>query len=455
MRGLVRSHDFTILWVGQTVSELGNRMSVFVLPIAAWQVSHSALATALAGAAAMTGDVLALLPGGILADRLNGRRVMRSASAIGGLAFASLVVAGALGHLTVIHLIAVGLIGGASAGVFAPVESAAIRVVVPTEQVPAALSQNQAREHVASLVGGPLGGVLIAIARWLPFAADALSYLVSWLMLGRLRTDLTPPRREPTRVRDELREGFAFIWERRFFRVLLVWAALTNLALNALFFAALLRLIEGGYRPATIGLTEAAAGIAGILGAIAAPWLIRRFATGRLTVTLGWSSIPLSIPLIWFNNPIAFVIAIGGTMLLNPAGNAGIGAYRMHVTPAELQGRVVAASRFAATIVMPLAPVSAGLLLSALGGPAAITVLLVASALTALLIAIPREVRQVPRPDQWDQANTERSVPVQASRTSSSETLNAPSTVSAEPPVEPNTVDGMPSSVAANSSAST
>jgi len=451
----VRSHDFTVLWIGQTISELGNRMSVFVLPIAAWQVSHSSIATALAGASAMAGDVLALLPGGILADRLNGRRLMRWASAIGGIAFGSLVVAGILGHLTVPHLIAVGLIGGACAGFFAPSESAAIRAVVPTEQLPSALSQNQAREHVASLLGGPLGGLLIAITRWLPFAADAISYAVSWVMLGRLRTDLTPPQRERTRARDELREGFTFVWKRPFFRVLMVWAALANLVLNALFFVALLRLIQSGFRPSTIGLAEAAAGVAGIIGAMAAPWLIRRFATGRLTITLGWSSLPLSIPLIWFNNPAAYILAVGGTLLLNPAGNAGIGAYRMHVTPLELQGRVVAASRFVATIVMPLAPIGAGLLLSGLGGPMAITVLLVATAATALVVTLPKDVRAVPRPDQWAQANTDGSVPVQASRTSSSETENAPSTVNAVPPVEPNTVDGMPAAVAAVNKAST
>ena len=75
----------------------------------------------------------------------------------------SLAVAGVLGALTVPHLFAVALLTGVGAGVFAPAEMSAVRTVVPTEQLPTALSQHQARQHVANLVGGPLGGVLYAV----------------------------------------------------------------------------------------------------------------------------------------------------------------------------------------------------------------------------------------------------------------------------------------------------
>jgi len=59
-----------------------------------------------------------------------------------------------------------------------------------------------------------------------------------------------------------------------------VWAALINLSVNAVFFVAMLRLIEDGFHPVHIGLVETAAGISGILGAIVAPWIIDRFPTG-------------------------------------------------------------------------------------------------------------------------------------------------------------------------------
>ena len=100
-----------------------------------------------------------------------------------------------LGALTVPHLFVVALLTGVCAGVFAPAEMSAVRAVVPTEQLPTALSQQQARQHVASLVGGPLGGALYAVTRWVPFLFDAVTFAVSWVLLGRIRTDLSPAPR--------------------------------------------------------------------------------------------------------------------------------------------------------------------------------------------------------------------------------------------------------------------
>ena len=106
----------------------------------------------------------------------------------------------------------VAVLTGAGSGLFSPAETSAVRSVVPDEDLPTALSQNQARQHVASLVGGPLGGALFSVVRWLPFAVDALTYAASWLLLGRIRTDLSPPAPGPRpRMRASLATGFRFI----------------------------------------------------------------------------------------------------------------------------------------------------------------------------------------------------------------------------------------------------
>src|SRR6185436_9988052 len=130
---------------------------------------------------------------------------------------------------------------GICAGVFAPTEMSAIRAVVPTEQLPTALSQQQARQHVASLVGGPLGGALYAVARWVPFLFDAVTFAIEWVLLGRIRTDISPVARPATpgavrrRARDDVAEGFRFQWSRPFFRTMMVWGMCSNLVVNALF----------------------------------------------------------------------------------------------------------------------------------------------------------------------------------------------------------------------------
>ncbi|HEY6933307.1 MAG TPA: MFS transporter [Marmoricola sp.] len=402
-RTLARNRDFTVLWVGQTISELGSRVSLFVFPLLAWQLTHSTLAAAAVEALHLLGLCGALLPAGVLADRTDRRRLMRLASGSGLALYTSLAVAGAVGQLTVAHLAAVALLTGVGAGTFSPAETSAVRSVVPDEQLATALSQVQARQHVAGLVGGPLGGLLYAATRWLPFAADAVSYAVAWLLLGRIRTDLSPapPEQPARRARDEIREGLAFTFTRPFFRTLVLWAALVNLTVNALFFVAVLRLVRAGFHPAEIGLVETAAGTAGILGALAAPRIIDRVATGRLTVLVAWSFVPLLVPMVLWNHPAVVAASLAAGLFLNPAGNAGIGAYRVALTPEHLQGRVASASQFLSMSVMPLAPVLGGALMTAVGGAAAVAVLGVLTALAALIVTASRTVRSVPRPAVW------------------------------------------------------
>src|SRR6476661_6584468 len=101
-RQLSRNRDFTVLWIGDTVSELGSSLSMFVFPLIAYALSGSALTAALVEAAYLGG----------LADRVDRRRIMLTSSATGCLAYASLAVAGALGHLTLAHLAVVALVTG-------------------------------------------------------------------------------------------------------------------------------------------------------------------------------------------------------------------------------------------------------------------------------------------------------------------------------------------------------
>ena len=401
-RTLLRNHDFTVLWTSQTINELGSRMSMFVFPLLAYAITGSALWAAAAESAHLVGMVAVLLPAGVYADRTDRCRLMRVASATGLVLYCSLVVAQLVAGISIAHLLVVALLTGAGAGLFSPAETSAVRSVVPDEDLPAALSQNQARQHIASLVGGPVGGALFSLARWVPFAFDAFTYAVSWVLLGRIRTDLSAiDTGARPRMRDSLSEGFRFVVRRPLFRVLMVWSALVNLLVNALFFVAILRLIQGGFAPVHIGLVETAAGLFGVLGAFAAPWLIDRFRTGALTVTIAWSFVPLAIPMAFWNDPVVVAASLSVGLFLNPAGNAGIGAYRMALTPAELQGRVQSTSQFASMLTMPLSPLLGGGLLAGFGGAAAVGALAALTGLAALIPTFSRSVRAVPRPAVW------------------------------------------------------
>ncbi|MCW2751068.1 MAG: major facilitator superfamily 1 [Aeromicrobium sp.] len=411
-RDLSHNRDFTTLWVGETVNELGSRMSMFVFPLLAYTISGSALIAALVEGVFVFGLVATLLPAGALVDRMNRRALMLGASATGLVLYGSLAVAGIFWHLTIPHLAIVGLLAGAAGGIFEPAQMSAIRTVVAAEDLPTALSQNQARQHVADLLGAPLGGLLYAVARWVPFAADAVSFAVSCFTVSRIRTDLSakPTIESRRRLRTDIAEGLRYVIVRPFFRVSIAFSSFANLTINALLFVVLLRMLDAGFEPSQIGLAEAAAGIGGILGSIAAPRVIDALPTGRLTVLIAWSLVFPVLPLVAWANPFVVGAALFAIMLLNPAGNAGIGAYRMAITPDELQGRVSSASQFLAMSVMPLAPLVGGLLLERLGGPQAVLALGGAMVVATLIITFSSSVRSVPRPSEW--ARVEAAAPV-------------------------------------------
>jgi MFS family permease len=404
-RDLARNRDFSLLWTGEAVSQLGTSVSMFVFPLLGFALTGSTSLAALAEAAFLLGFVGMLLPAGVLADRFHRRRLMLLSSGLGAVVYVALAAVTLAGALTLPLLVVGALLTGAAGGLFGPAETAALRIVVPTQDLPTALSQNQARQHVASLLGGPLGGLLYTASRSLPFLANALSYLVSCVTLTALRTDLAAPARgERSRVRADLVEGFSYLWRHPVFRPLLAYGALSNLVVNAVFTMAVLRMVQAHVAPAAIGLVETCAGIGGIVGALLAPRLIERVPTGALMVLGGWSWVPLAAPLAFTASPwvVGPCVAVG--LLLNPAGNAAMGSYRVAVTPGALIGRTSSAMQFTAMAAMPLAPVLAGVLLHAFGPASATLGLLGCIAVAALVPTLSRPIRSIPRPSEWSAA---------------------------------------------------
>jgi len=398
---LARNRDFTRLWVGEAVSQLGTTASLFVFPLVGYALTGSALLAGLPVAAYTLGIALALLPAGVVADQFDRRRVLLTASAAGFLLSGSLAVAGFAGSITLTHLVVVALGTGAVAGVYMPTELSAVRSVVTREELPTAISQNQARHHLASLLGGPLGGILYAVARPLPFLVDAVSFAVSFLTVSRVQQDLSPsdrPRRHPAR---ELGDGLRYLLARPYFRATAAFSASCNLVVNAVFFVAVVRLVENGVPSTTIGLVEAMAGAGGVVGALIAPFVIDRMRTGHLIMSVAWVWVPLLVPLVFWSSPwlVGAMLCIG--LVLNPAGNAGGQSYRVAITPDELQGRIASSSQFLGMTTIPFAPLLGGWLLETWGAATATTVLLVAAVLTALIPTLSRDVRSVPRPRNW------------------------------------------------------
>ena len=400
---LRHNRDFMILWSGEAVSALGSSMSVLVFPLIGYAITRSPALAGLTATAVLLGRVITRLPAGAWVDRWRRGRVLLLANLSGAILYATLATATLTHHLTMTHLVVVGFLTGVSNSFFSPAASAATRTVVPAEQLPAAYSQLEAREHAADLIGPPLGGALYSVARGLPFLVDAISYAISALSITFVKTPLPAPAApdEPRTIMADIAEGLRFAWDQKVIRSILIWGAAINFSVTLVLVTVTIRLIQAGVHPSAIGLVDSIAAVSALIGAFAAPAIISRARTGLVTIITGSTLALVVVPMAWTTSVpiIGGLFAIGFFLL--PANNSGISAYMVSVVPDRLQGRVNAAGGFIAEGIVPIAPVLAGILIGWVGGHTATIVgaVFVAASLIPLLAS--RSIRNLGRPDSW------------------------------------------------------
>ena len=400
--GLAGNRDFAILWLGDLASELGSAMSMLVFPLLGYALTHSTTQAALATAAFFAAGTITRLPAGALVDRWSRRRVLLISNLASAGVFGVLALLVAIGSASIELLVATGVFAAVAETFFSPAASASLRAVVAPEYLAQAYTRMQARHHVASLIGPPLGGALFAAAASLPFAVDAVSFAAFAVAVLFLRAPLPAPvRTGQPRLRADLLEGLRFLWSQRAARAVMLWGGILNFAMSYVLISITLRLVRAGVHPAAIGAIDAIAAGAGIVGAAVTSRQVQRLPTGATAMITGLILAAVVVPMAWTTDVrvIGALLAIG-TFLL-PANNAGIGAYLSFVTPEQLQGRLNSAAGFVSSGLMPLAPVVAGALLATIGATAGT---LVGAALVACSVGplvLEPSVRRLGRPAEW------------------------------------------------------
>jgi MFS family permease len=403
---LGRNYDFVVLWTGETVSQLGSSMSFFVFPLIGYAVTGSTGLAALTGAAYSLGAVASRLPAGALVDRFDRKRVLVASNLLGTLLYGSVALSAVAGVLTLAQLMVVAGLTGIVSSFFRPAETAAIKSVVPVEQLPTAFSQKEARGWVAQLIGPPVGGALYAVGRALPFAVDTLTYAASTVAVATIRTPLPAPPRDAeqgrTRLRAEIAEGIRYLWSHGFLRAIALYAIIINFA-TAVFFTVLpLKLLKAGVHPVAIGGIDTVMAVAGIAGAFVAPVILRRTPTGLVSIATSSVVAVTLLPVAFTDDVVTIAAILGAAVFLLPAGNASVSAYMVASIPDRLQGRTQAALGFCGGLLMPLGTVLGGVALGVWGGEPAMILAGVLVFASVLPLLMSRQVRTLPRPDQWD-----------------------------------------------------
>jgi MFS family permease len=176
------ARDFRLLWVGTSVSLAGDGIFLVALAWEAYTLRNSPSSLSIVGVAMTLPQVLFLLLGGVVSDRLDRRRILIASDAARAVALALFAALAAAHALTIPLIIALVCVYGTATAFFGPAFDALVPDLVPEETLlTQANSLDQlVRPLAARLVGPAVGGALIALGGTsLAFAVDAASFLAS------------------------------------------------------------------------------------------------------------------------------------------------------------------------------------------------------------------------------------------------------------------------------------
>jgi MFS family permease len=383
-------------------------------------LTRSPLVIAGVTAANRAGVAIAALPAGLLADRVDRRRMMVTCNLISGVVLAGLVTAMAIGSagLVMVYVVAV-VVAMCDVAYTLPLQASIPDVVAEPDQLALGNGRLVAVEGAGEQFLGPgVGGLLFSLARQVPFVADVASFFISAVLLrvslhrsgpkARHAVPLEPSsvngarsrseagggasssrRRERGRHRSGLgadfRHGLKLFRQQRSLKLLAATVAVLAFSQNMVFGLLVvygkrtLHLSNTGY-----GVFLAAASLVGVIGAFSGGRLQRRFGPARLIVG-GAVLCTLSYLGLSFTRSAVLAVVVFGLQEVGVAvSNVGSVTTRQRLIPRNLFGRVAGIHRLAVGLAAPLGAVLGGVIASAYNVPAA---MLVAGVVLAALLA--------------------------------------------------------------------
>ncbi|MFD4274841.1 MFS transporter [Streptomyces cyaneofuscatus] len=389
------NRDFRLLWLSGLFAVLGGQMSALALPLLILRTTGSAVQAGAVGTVSVCALLVTMLPGGVMADRVERRRLMRLCDAGSLAAVTALTIAVWYGHAPMVLVLLVATSGAVLSSVYAPAAFGLMRAVVPPDQMGTATARLQARTATVKMAGPLVGGALFGIHEALPFAAQFLGLLLSTLCIALVRTrSAAQTRAGSVFSRRELTAGLTFLWQLPYLRtVLLVFGLGMNFAFGALTFTALAVFSDNGTSGLGSGFVITCVSAGSLAGALLAPKIAPDRHARALIIATCWSCVLTAAVLAWFSSAVLAGVLCALCMALSTIASIGFLSTLLIVTPEDRIGRVQSAAGFLSSIVQPFGPLAGGLLLATLGTRSAFGVIGCVLAVSAAVVTLSSAVR--------------------------------------------------------------
>ena len=358
--------DFWRFFAGQTISNLGSSVTLFVLPLLVYDLTGSALNLGITTAAAFLPYALFGLVIGAWVDRLDRKRLMIAVDLARASVIMTVPLLAWVDWLAVEVVYAVAFLMSTLTIAFDSAQFAAIPSLVGQRDLVAANGRIQASFAAATIAGPPLAGLLAgAVALETVLVFDAGSFVVSAASLALVRRRLNLPRAAAPAggqgIRRDVIDGLRYVLGHPVLRSISLMMALVNFvgtttAAQLVLFAKE-RFDAGDGR---VSLLFSAGGVGAILLSLAAGPLRRRLtfapvALGALLLS-GALTVALAVtPSYWVALALQGVIVGLGTLF-----NINTGSLRQQIVPNHLLGRVISVAGVLAFAAIPLGTLAGG-----------------------------------------------------------------------------------------------
>jgi MFS family permease len=296
---LKKHRNFRLFFTGQVISVSGTWMQNVALAWFVYELTHSPLAVGILTFCRFSPQTLFVLFAGVLADRIDNRRLVittQAASMVVSVALAALAFSGGA---QVWQVYVLALLAGIAQVFDSPGRHALVYQMVGRAELPNAIALNTSVFNASRVIGPGIAGVLIAsVGVGACFALNAVSFtaVLAALLLMNTR-ELHPverPEESPTFVKG-IKEGLAYARsDSRVSLVLLLVLVVGTLGVNnGVILPVLASELHAG--PEVFGLLSATFGAGALLGALATASLGRASWKVLLIGTTGFGAAMLLV----------------------------------------------------------------------------------------------------------------------------------------------------------------
>lgn len=384
----LRVRDFRLVWIGESISLLGDQFYFIALPWLTFQLTGSALALGSVAAVGGIPRAIFMLLGGAITDRFSPHKVMWVSNVL-RILLTGLITATILTHTLQVWLLYVAsFLFGLVDAFFIPAQSAILPQIVDKDQLQSGNALNQITSQLAGLIGPALAGLVIASLAGgvvhptgaegvapvstegigLALGFDTLTFVVAalalWLMKGGRNAAPSEGQMGFSGMMRSIGEGIRLVWADPLIRVFLLIIAAINFLFNGPIGVGLPVLVTSHFKGGAdlLGILYSAFGGGALIGALAAGGLPTPRKTGVWSmVCVAFAGAMMALFGVVTSLPVFIAITALMGLSIGYVNVMAAGTTQRRIAP-EAMGRVMSLMMLASFGLGPISNLVAGLM---------------------------------------------------------------------------------------------